>query len=87
MEKLFTGWFCPAGFSLTVQRCRIKKSAFGLCCFTLSEKGMRLSSALRHIHFSGDFLVSFFFSDKVEYKTSWLFPECLKKKKNVLTLL
>lgn len=25
MEKLFTRWFCPAGFSLTVQRCRIKK--------------------------------------------------------------
>lgn len=85
MEKLFTRWFCPAGFSLTVQRCRIKKkSAFELC-FALSEKEMRLNSDLRHMHFSGDFLVCFFSVIKLTIKHPGFIPNV--KKKNVLTLL
>lgn len=80
MEKLFTRWFCPAGFSLTVQRCRIKKkSAFELC-FALSEKEMRLNSDLRHIYFSGDFLVCFFSVIKLTIKHPGFIPNVKKKK-------
>lgn len=42
---------------------------------------MRLNSDLRCIHISGDFSGLLFYSDKVEYKTSRLYPECKKKNK------
>lgn len=62
-----------------------KKSAFELC-FALSEKEVRLNSDLRHIHFSGDFLVCFFSVIKLTIKHPGFIPN-VKKKKNVLTLL
>lgn len=61
-----------------------KKSAFELC-FALSEKEMRLNSDLRHIHFSGDFLVCFFSVIKLTIKHPGFIPNV--KKKKVLTLL
>lgn len=64
-----------------------KKSAFELCCFALSEKGMKLNSDLRHVHISGDFLFCFFSVIKLSIKHLGFIPTVKRKKKKSMTLL